>query len=192
MNRTALPLPEPGPFWQRHFYALGLGALLVLATAMLFPISSLVTPAAIPKVGDLAVEDVVAPSTLPLRRTRAELEVLRDSALRSVPLVFRYEEPKVDSVRQERRAFFVALDMVGSRQRTWDDLLLSFPHLTVPSRLQDARPELRNKAALAIDSALTLCYRFGLLRNELELPLSESRTAAIRSEERRVGKECRL
>lgn len=180
MNRIADPVgTEASPFWRRYLMALLVGALLVTLTLLMFPVSSLVTPLATPKVGDLATEDVVAPSTLPIKRSQAEMEVLRDSALQSVPLVFRYDQEKVDSVRRESRAFFSDLERVGRRGRSWDDLLLGVPHLTVPSRLRDADDKARAQAAAAIDSGFRLIYRFGLLRNSFELPLSESRTAAI-------------
>jgi putative nucleotidyltransferase with HDIG domain len=167
------------PFWQKYLYGLVLGVILVAITTLVFPLSSLITPLATPKVGDMALEDIVAPYTIPIKRTAAELEILRDSALQSVPLVFRYDGEKADSVFREARGFFAGLEAISTRGRAWEDLLLAFPHLDIPVRLQDADSSQRRAAAHAIDSSLHMIYRFGLLRNLTELPLSQSRTAAI-------------
>jgi putative nucleotidyltransferase with HDIG domain len=170
---------EPSPFWRRHLLGLALGVLLVLATLLLFPLRSHIAPFSTPRVGDVATEDVVAPRTLPILRSPAELESLRDSALQSVPLVLRYDQEQVDSVARERREFFAVLEAVGRRERSWDELLQGYPHVTVPSRLQDADAKSRAGAAAALDSSFEAIYRFGLLRNATELPLSENPTAAI-------------
>ncbi len=170
--------PAPVPFWRSHFLGLALAAVLVPATLLLFPLRPQMARV-LPRVGDVATEDVQAPSTLPIRRTQAELESLRDSALQSVPLVLRYDEHRLDSIGREREAFFTLLEHVGAGRRLWDDLLLGFPHVTVPSRLQDLRATDLTRAEAAIDSAFGAIYRFGLLRNTTELPLSENATAAI-------------
>jgi len=167
------------PFWRQYFFALLLGFLLIAVTTVLFPLSSLVTPLATQKVGDLASEDVIAPSTIPIKRTASEIESLRDSALQSVPLVFRYDQSKADSVILESRAFFEAMETMHARSTAWNDFLLSFPHLAVPPRIQDADSAVRQAASTGLDSVLAGIYRFGLMRNLLELPLSGSRTAAI-------------
>jgi cyclic-di-AMP phosphodiesterase PgpH len=180
MQRTADPEgPAPATFWRRHLTGIALGALLVLVTLLLFPARTRMASFTLPRLGELATEDVVAPGTLPIRRTATELEALRDSAVQSVPLVLRYDEGRIDSVRREYRSFFAALDLTARRLRSWNELLLAFPHLTVPSRLQDADAASRLGALAALDSSFGQIYRFGLLRNSAELPLSESKTAAI-------------
>jgi len=170
--------PRP-PTWRRYLYALVIGLVLVVGTTVIFPLASLVTPLATPKVGDLAAEDVIAPYTIPIRRTPAEIEVEKERALQSVPLVFVADQAKADSLRKEARQFFTALASTHQSEREWDNLLLSFPHLAVPARLRTLDSAQRVRAARAVDTALAQVYRFGLLRDRMELPLTEGHTAAI-------------
>lgn len=169
------------PFWRRYLHALVVGLLLVIFTTLLFPLSSLVSPIATPRVGDMASEDVVAPFTIPIKRTRAEMELLRDSALKSVPVVFRYDQHKADSVVDECRRFFIALDHQQRDTLPWENLPLAFPHLAIPSELHRVDSAQSATASAALKTALAQVYRFGVLRNLNELPLSQSRTAAILS-----------
>ena len=73
------------PFFRRYLYALLVGIALIIITTALFPLSSLVAPLATPKAGDLAALDVVAPFTIPIRRTPSEIETEKDATLQSIP-----------------------------------------------------------------------------------------------------------
>lgn len=179
-NGEAIQKATP-PFWRRYLHVLLVGLLLVLFTTLLFPISSLISPLAIPRVGDMASEDVVAPFTIPIKRNRAEIELMRDSALKSVPVVFRYDQHKADSVADECRRFFVALEAQQRDTLPWENLPLAFPHLAIPRELQRVDSTQRATASAALKLALAQVYRFGVLSNLNELPLSQSRTAAILS-----------
>lgn len=178
MNRVSEPEAGPAPFWRRHLLTLALAGLLLPATLLIFPLPA-TSDRISPQLGDLATKDIQAPQTLAIRRTPAELEALRDSALKSVPLVMRYDSERVDSMARERDALFEQLATVGSGHGSWEDLLLAFPHLNLPPRLQDANASERSHARMALDSAFEAVYRFGLLRNAAELPLTENPTAAI-------------
>ena len=171
------------PLWRRYLYAFTVGTALIIITTALFPLSSLVTPLATPKVGDLAAEDVVAPFTIPIKRTSAEIELEKDAALQSVPLVVRYDSHRADSVTAEATRFFGALAANRRSGRPWEDLLLAFPHLTIPTRLGEVDSVSRAAAVKAVDTTLAQVYRFGLLRDSrAELPLPQSRTAILTGE----------
>ena len=86
---------------------------------------------------------------------------MRDSALQSVPVVFRYDQHKADSVVDEYRRFFVALEAQRRDTLPWDNLPLAFPHLAIPRELQRVDSTQHATASAALKTALAQVYRFG-------------------------------
>ena len=84
--------------------SLFLGA--ILATGLLYPQSDLFSPVHIPREGNIAREDFIAPTVITLKKTPAELAEERELAKNASPIVLDYDSTVVDSALGKMRYFF--------------------------------------------------------------------------------------
>lgn len=90
----------------------------VILTGLFYPPAELFSPILIPREGEIAREDFIAPTTITVKKSEAELTEERNIALATSPIVLDYDSTVVDStLTQLDRFITAALDVRDSLAR---------------------------------------------------------------------------
>jgi len=84
---------------------------LLLVTALItaiYPIRMTFLPISLPKLGDIATEDVIAPIDFPVEKSQEQLKEETANAVKQAPLVLDFNEFAYDSVKARVDSFFSA------------------------------------------------------------------------------------
>ncbi|MFQ6003223.1 MAG: hypothetical protein ACE5KJ_05695 [Candidatus Zixiibacteriota bacterium] len=162
-------------------------AVLALLTTsiivFLFPFSSIYQSLDLPAVGSIAEEEIIAPFTFPVLKSKEELEEDRKLVLANLPLILSFDQKKGDSVIASVRRFFAKVDSVNkssqlpeSRRR---DFRLAFPYLGEEGILVLSKDKDLSIFGSNLIAILKELYQVGMVQDIQSLSFSENGKAII-------------
>lgn len=163
-----------------------------LAVGILYPGEALYDPFDVPRRGEVALADIVAPFTITVDKTARELEDEEEDLRLTVPYIVDYDSSAVKQALSGLQRFFAAADSV-SRQPNWqerveevaDTLEKRYSRLTQTAivdalgrtNLDEVEQRLRKIFTEEI-------YRVGVLPSKHSIPESRNKNVLIRRGER--------
>lgn len=162
-------------------------AVLALLTTsiivFLFPYSSIYQSLDLPTVGSIAEEEIIAPFTFPVLKSKEELEGDRKLVLANLPVILDFDQKKSDSVIASVRHFFAQVDSVKKRDQTPEsrikDFRLLFPYLEEEGILLLSSEQDLELFASNLIAVLRELYQMGMVEDIQGLPFSENGKAII-------------
>ncbi len=159
-------------------------ALVIIAIILLlFPISSIFKSSELPAEGSVAKEDVVAPFTFPILKTKQELEQDRKMVLSNLPVILDFNPAKWDSIAREVKRFFAQVDSINRDNRIPESRIRSmrlvFPHLEEEGIFLLSTGEDLKIFSSNLLSILRDFYKAGMVEKVEELPFGDNRKAII-------------
>ncbi len=105
--------------WPQVFRAV----IALVTTAIIvfvFPLSSIYQSLDLPAVGGIADEEIIAPFTFPVLKSKEELEEDRKLVMANLPVILDFDRKKGDSVIASVRRFLAQVDSVtGQTSGQW-------------------------------------------------------------------------
>ncbi|MCK4384983.1 MAG: HDIG domain-containing protein [candidate division Zixibacteria bacterium] len=162
-------------------------AVLALVTTsiivFLFPLSSIYQSLDLPAVGSIAEEEIVAPFTFPVLKSKEELEEDKKLVLANLPVILDFDQKKGDSVITSVKRFFARVDSVNksnqipeSRRR---DFRLIFPYLEEEGIILLSSGKDLGIFGSNLIAILKELYQVGMVQDIQTLPFSENGKAII-------------
>ncbi|MCP4633968.1 MAG: HDIG domain-containing protein [candidate division Zixibacteria bacterium] len=91
---------------------------IIVGTTFLFPIESLFVRLEAPQMGEIATEDIIAPSDFYIYKTTEELNRERQQVLNSLPAYLLYDEKITSEAKDAFTKLFADLDFLSRRNKT--------------------------------------------------------------------------
>ncbi len=165
-------------------FRVALSAVLVFGITFLYPIDKIYLPIEVPRVGEIATEDIAAPFDFPIFKTEDELKRDRDLVISNLRPVVTYDTVLSEAIRDGIRKFFENIDSMAALKPDSELFLQSlryeFPSLSesllVVLKDSSAADSLKNICISAIDSAISL----GVVPELGNLPFEESGLITLR------------
>jgi hypothetical protein len=168
--------------------------LLILVSVLLvvlYPGEDLFDPFDIPRKGEFALEDVIAPFDITILRSEQELQRERDVERQSVPLVLTYDTTKSQAAYTELNTFTVLIDSLRkvdvvptpeAREQRTQLVSRRFPLLSSSAIDSALAPSVDLKKMRSTIARLYRedIYHIGVLEGMESLPASGSRSVSIR------------
>ena len=162
-------------------------AVLALVTTaiivFLFPLSSIYQSLDLPAVGGVADEEIIAPFTFPVLKSKEELEEDRKLVLANLPVILDFDRKKGDSVIASVRRFLAKVDSVNdsnqipeSRRR---DFRLLFPYLEEEGIFLLSSDKGLDRFGSSLITILKELYQVGMAQDIQNLPFSENGDAMV-------------
>jgi putative nucleotidyltransferase with HDIG domain len=180
------------PFVFRAVLALVTTSIIVF----LFPFSSIYQSMDLPTAGSVAEEEIIAPFTFPVLKSKAELEEDRKLVLANLPVILDFDQKKGDSVIASVKRFFARVDSVNksnqipeSRRR---DFRLIFPYLEEEGILllsSDKDLDIFGSNLMAI---LKEFYQVGMVQDIQILPFRENGKTIILNQNKEIPDSSQL
>ncbi len=169
-------------------FRVALSAVLVFGITFLYPIGKIYLPIEVPRVGEIATEDIAAPFDFPIFKTEDELKRDRDLVISNLRPVVTYDTVLSEAIRDGIRKFFENIDSMATLKPDSELFLQSlryeFPSLSesllVVLKDSSSADSLKNICISAIDSAISL----GVVPELGNLPFEESGLITLRKGEK--------
>jgi putative nucleotidyltransferase with HDIG domain len=181
--------------WPQVFRAV-LALVTISVIVFLFPLSSLYQPSGPPAVGAIADEEIIAPFTFPILKSKEELEEDRKLVLANLPVILDFYPEKGDSVTASVRRFLAQADSVNksspvpeSRRR---DFRLLFPYLEEEGIFLLSLNQGLDRFGSNLIAILKELYQVGMVEDIQDLPFSESGDAMIISKSEKAADSTKL
>ncbi len=114
-------------------FRVALALLTVSIIVFLFPLSSIYQSLDLPAVGSIAEEEIIAPYTFPVLKSKEELEEDKKLVLANLPVILNFDPQKGDSVTGMVRRFLAKVDSVNESNQLPEmrrrDFRLLLPYL---------------------------------------------------------------
>jgi putative nucleotidyltransferase with HDIG domain len=169
----------------RRVFRVVLALVTTSIIVFLFPLSSIYQSLHLPSMGSIAEEEIIAPFTFPVLKSKEELEEDRKLVLANLPVILDFDRNKGDSVIASVRNFLSRVDSINrstqipeSRRR---DFRRIFPYLEEEGILllsSDKGLDIFGSNLIAILKEL---YQVGMVQDVQSLPFNESGKAIILS-----------
>ncbi|MCP4583510.1 MAG: HDIG domain-containing protein [candidate division Zixibacteria bacterium] len=172
---------KPMLFNKNLTYSIAIGAVLILGIAFLYPIEKVYLPLDIPRLNEIAAEDIRAPFEFNIFKSEEELERDRQVVVSSLMPVLNYDTLLTQMVSDRVKGFLDLLDSIqvdsSSRYKAVADLKSHYPVIpdSVIITLLGGSEIIREAAVQIIDSLLAR----GVVMDISNLPLQNSGLAAI-------------
>ena len=160
-----------------HVFRVILALVTTGVIVLLFPLSSIYQSLDLPAVGGIANEEIIAPFTFPVLKSKEELEEDRKLVLANLPVILDFDRKKGDSVMSSVGRFFAVVDSVNesnqipeSRRR---DFRLLFPYLEEEGIFLLSSDEGPDRLAPNLIVILKELYQVGMVQDVQSLPFSE-------------------
>jgi len=149
----------------------------------LFPFSSIYQSLHFPSVGSIAEEEIIAPFTFPVLKSKEELEEDRKLVLANLPVILDFDQKKGDSAIASVRDFLSKVDTINkssqipeSRRR---DFRRTFPYLEEEGILFLSSNKDLDTFGSNLIAILKELYQVGTVQDIESLPFNESGKAII-------------
>jgi putative nucleotidyltransferase with HDIG domain len=155
-----------------------LALVTISVIVFLFPLSSIYQPSGPPAVGAIADEEIIAPFTFPILKSKEELEEDRKLVLAHLPVILDFYPEKGDSVIGSVGRFLAQADSVNksnlvpeSRRR---DFRLLFPYLEEEGIFLLSLDKGLDRFGSNLIAIMKELYQVGMVQDIQYLPLTES------------------
>lgn len=146
-----------------------LALFLLLFISFIYPVESMYQPPELPREGEIAKDDILAPFTFPILKTDEELEKDKKLALSNLHIVLKRERNVSFSVLNSLNQFFSKLDSLNQNTKGIDlreeKLSLVFPFLTKESTKLLANTKSFEKLKPTCLEILTDIYKIGVVND---------------------------
>ena len=160
-----------------HVFRVILALVTTGVIVLLFPLSSIYQSLDLPAVGGIANEEIIAPFTFPVLKSKEELEEDRKLVLANLPVILDFDRKKGDSVMASVGRFLAKVDSVNesnqipeSRRR---DFRLLFPYLEEEGIFLLSSDEGPHRLGSNLIVILKELYQVGMIEDIQSLPFSE-------------------
>jgi len=175
-------------------------AVLALVTTsiivFLFPLSSIYQFSDLPAVGSIAEEDIIAPSTFPVLKSKEELEEDRKSVLANLPVILDFDQKKGDSEIASVKRLLARVDSVNKSNQMPESrkssLGLIFPYLGEKGILLLSSDKDLDIFGTGLIAILKELYHAGMLQDIQGLPFSENEKAIILNKHQETADSSKL
>ncbi len=191
------------PTRTRRSRALKLLMLLVFSTVIgiFYPGESLFDPFDVPRRGEVALEDIIAPFTITVLKTERELEDERDDARLTVPFVVDYDSTAEAAAYEQLNGFLAMADSLGGgavvdslgfdttesvvREVDVERISSTYPMLSRSAIEQSLRrSDLKEVGEILSGIYRSQIYKIGVLPQKNSLPESRNKHVLMRRGER--------
>jgi putative nucleotidyltransferase with HDIG domain len=169
-----------------YLFRIVLALLTISVIVFLFPVSSVYQSLDIPTVGSIAEEEIVAPFTFPVLKSKEELENDRKLVLANLEVILDLDQKKGDSVIASVRQFFAKVDSLNKSDQTPEsrrrDFRLIFPYLEEEGLFLLSSDEDIQTFGTNLMAILKEFYQVGMVEDVQSLPFGENGKAIILSQ----------
>ena len=169
--------------------------LLLIAAGVvgvLYPGETLYDPFDMPRRGEIALDDIIAPTRITVLKTERELEDEEEAVRLTVPFIVDYDSAAVQQTYGNLRRFLALVDSISvipdyrARLDAWVDTVAGrFPLLSRAAILQSlGRDDLDSVGQVLTRLYTSLTYRVGVLPNQNSIPETRNKNVLIRRGER--------
>ncbi len=163
--------------WRQVFRAV-LGLVTIGIIVSLFPLSSVYQSLDLPAVGRIAEEEIIAPFTFPVLKSKEELEAARELVLANLPVIVDFDHEKGDSVIVSARRFLARVDSVNKANELPElrrrDFRLIFPYLEEEGIFVLSSDKDLDMFGSNLIAILKELYQVGMVQDIHSLPQSEN------------------
>jgi putative nucleotidyltransferase with HDIG domain len=168
--------------WPHIFRAI-LAFVTTSIIVFLFPLSSVYQSLDFPAVGSIAEDEIIAPFTFPVLKSKEELEKDKKLVLANLPLILNFEQKKGDSVIASVRSFFITVDSANTANQTPESreraFRLIFPYLEDEGILLLSSDKDLDVFGSNLIAILKELYQIGMVQDIQSLSFSENGKAII-------------
>jgi len=169
--------------------------LLLIAAGVvgvLYPGETLYDPFDMPRRGEIALDDIIAPTRITVLKTERELEDEEEAVRLTVPFIVDYDSAAVQQTYGNLRRFLTLVDSISAipdyrdRLDAWVDTIAGrFPLLSRAAVIQSlGRDDIDSVGQVLTRLYTTLTYRVGVLPNQNSIPETRNKNVLIRRGER--------
>jgi putative nucleotidyltransferase with HDIG domain len=174
-----------------HLFRAILALVTISIIVFLFPVSSLYQSLDLPTVGSIAKEEIVAPFTFPVLKSKDELEEDRKLVLANLPVVLDFDDTKGDSVIASVSHFFALVDSLNKSEQVPESrstsLRLIFPYLEDEGILVLSTNKDVDTFGSNLSAVLKELYQEGMVQDIQSLPFSENGKAIILNQNKTIS-----
>jgi putative nucleotidyltransferase with HDIG domain len=166
-----------------HLFRAVLALVTTSIIVFLFPLSSIYQSLNLPAVGSITEEEIIAPFTFPVLKSKEELEEDKKLVLANLSVILNFDQRESDSVIASVQRFFVKVDSVNksdqmpeSRKR---DFRVIFPYLEEEGIVLLSSGKDLDTFGSNLTAMLKELYQVGMVQDIQSLPFGENGKAII-------------